>query len=411
MGVAPLGNCRDVSSGREHVHLVGEQVHAQGVQELLRILQLALPLHELPQPDEALIAGIDAALPFFVLPVRRDPFLRHAVHVSGPDLDLHRIPLRPDDGRVKRLITVALRDRDEILEAVRDGFPEGMDDAQGSVAILEGTGDDPDRGQVVDLVELFLLIVHLLVDAVEVFRAAGDLRFDLDFGQLAFEKADRLVDVPFTLLPFARDQRREVVIRLRVEMPQRQIFQFGLDPRDPQPVRQGGIDVQRLLGDEAPFRVRQRVQRPHVVQPIRQLDENHPDVLGHRQDHLPDILGLGLFTGAEGNPGQLGHPVHHRRHLGAEELLDLGQRGVGVLHRVVEQAGGDGARVQAQLGENAGDFERMREVGLARDALLPLVGLRGEHIGAHDRLHVRLRVVLVNTVQHAFDPHAVAYLR
>jgi hypothetical protein len=64
-------------------------------------------------------------------------------------------------------------------------------------------------------------------------------------------------------------------------------------------VGQGRVDVERLPGDLAPLRLRKRVQRPHVVQPVRELDEDDPDVVRHRQQHLPDVLGLVLLLAAE----------------------------------------------------------------------------------------------------------------
>jgi len=35
------------------------------------------------------------------------------------------------------------------------------------------------------------------------------------------------------------------------------------------------------------------------VESIRQLDQEHADVAGHRDDHLPHVLGLGQLAGAE----------------------------------------------------------------------------------------------------------------
>ena len=54
---------------------------------------------------------------------------------------------------------------------------------------------------------------------------------------------------------------------------------------------------------------------------------------------------------------------------------------VGVLEDVMEKPGDERRPVQPHVGEQAADFERMAEVGLARAADLALVGPGGEDVG------------------------------
>ena len=49
------------------------------------------------------------------------------------------------------------------------------------------------------------------------------------------------------------------------------------------------------------------VQRPHVVQPVGNLDEDDPDVVAQREQHLPEVLRLGALCGVE-NPEILVNP-------------------------------------------------------------------------------------------------------
>lgn len=78
---------------------------------------------------------------------------------------------------------------------------------------------------------------------------------------------------------------------------------------------------------------------------------------------------------------------------------------MGVLHYVVQESGGDGARVQTEFGKDSGDFEGVGEVGLSGDTLLPFVRLGSKDVCPHERLYVRLWVVLLNPIQDAFDSH------
>jgi hypothetical protein len=104
------------------------------------------------------------------------------------------------------------------------------------------------------------------------------------------------------------------------------------------------------------------------VRAVGELDQDDPDVLGHRHQHLAEVLGL-LFLDADRLRGlegaELGDPFHQVEHFLAEQLADLLRLGEGVLDGVVQQAGDDAGFVQLQFGEKTRHFQRMDEVGLA----------------------------------------------
>src|SRR5690606_40588441 len=100
------------------------------------------------------------------------------------------------------------------------------------------------------------------------------------------------------------------------------------------------------------------------------------------------------------DPVQLGDAVDDRRDLDAEVVLDLLEGGAGVLDGVVQQRGGDGHVVEAEVGDDAGDGHRVLDVGLARVARLPPVGLGGPQVGTGDQVGRRLRVAAAVGGQH-----------
>jgi hypothetical protein len=78
---------------------------------------------------------------------------------------------------------------------------------------------------------------------------------------------------------------------------------------------------------------------------------------------------------------------------GAEELIDLGAGGIGVLDGVVQQRHRDRGVVQLQVGQDGRDFERVGEIRVAGGALLAAVLLHGIDIGLVEQRFVGLRVV------------------
>ncbi len=154
-----------------------------------------------------------------------------------------------------------------------------------------------------------------------------------------------------------------------MEVAQAEVFQFLAQVVHAQPTGDGRIDFQGFAGDAA-ARVRpHRAQGAHVVQPVGQLDHDHPQVLGHRQEHLAEILGLRFELGIEVNVGQLADAVHQfgdfRPEARAEVLLIV----LGVLDDIVQQRRQQGFEFEADIGEDAGHGQRMEDVGLAAFAV------------------------------------------
>ncbi len=155
----------------------------------------------------------------------------------------------------------------------------------------------------------------------------------------------------------------------------------------------GRVDLHRLAGDALLLVRRQAVQRAHVVEAVGQLDQDDPDVLGHGQEHLSDVLGLLLLVAVGAEPRQLRDAVDELGDLAAEALLDVGQAVFGVLGDVVQERGLDRDRVDAELGHDLGRGDRVRDVGLTRRTALAGVRLDGQVEGGIDRREVRGRVV------------------
>ena len=356
-------------------------------------LDVALPLHELAQPGElgvVLAVGLGA---FLVAPVRGDADLAHLVHLLGPDLDLQRLAVERDDGRVERLVQVVLGHRDVVVELAGDRPPERVDDAEGGVAVAHVLDEQADGVDVVDLAELRALALHLLPDAVDVLRATLQVGLDAGVLQPRPELGDGPIDVALAPLAPGVEQLGQLAEALGIECLEGEVLELPLHLPDAEALRQRRVDLERLAGDALLLVRRQAVQRAHVVQPVGQLDEDDPDVLGHRQEHLADVLGLLLLVAVGAELRQLRDAVDELGDLGPEALLDVGQAVLGVLRHVVEQGGLDGDRLDPEVGQDLGARDRVRDVRLPGGAELPLVGIDRERERLLDFGEIGLREV------------------
>ncbi len=312
------------------------------------------------------------------------------MHGQGADLQLDRLALGTDHCRVQRLVHVELRHRDVVLEPARHRLPGRVDDAERGVAVAHRVNQDADAHQVIDVGEVATAHDHLLVDRVVVLRAAGDGGLHPGGLQVAGHRLDDLGEVGVPGRRPLGHQPDDLVVPLRVEGREREILQLPFDRVHAQPVRERSQHLERLAGDPLLLVRRQEPERAHVVQPVGQLDDQHPRVARHRDDHLADRLGL------SGIPildlVQLRHTVDAVGDLGVEVALELVECVPGVLDGVVQQRGDQRGAVHAQLGQDRGHRERMGDIRVAALAELAAMVLLGDVVGALQDTQVRLWV-------------------
>jgi len=135
------------------------------------------------------------------------------------------------------------------------------------------------------------------------------------------------------------------------------------------------------------------------VQAVGELDQDHPDIPGHRQQHLAEAFGLPLLAGAKGHLADLGHPVDQVEDLRTEHGADFFGRGQGVFQGVVQQPGDDGRHVELQAGEDFSDFEGVIQIRFTGEAGLPLMHLGTEHIRLAQCIEFGRRVIGADPIE------------
>ena len=258
------------------------------------------------------------------------------VHLVSTYLELHLLALGPDDSGVQRLVQVELGHSHVVLETPLHRLPGCMNGSQCGVAVAHILDHDSHPDQVVDLFEGPAPHNHFLVDTPQLLWSPVDLTSYAHLSEPALYLADELRQVQVALGRSILDHLVDLAIALGMQSGQRQVLQLVLDLLHAQPVRQRGVDVQRLLGHSFLFVFGQRGQGPHVVESVGQLDDQHPEVLGQGDQHLADAGRLLFLAGVEVEALQLGDAVHDEPDVGAEVPFEVVERDGGVLHRIVQ---------------------------------------------------------------------------
>ena len=212
-------------------------------------------------------------------------------------------------------------------------------------------------------------------------------------GEFGLELGDHLGEVVLAGLSALGDHARDLVELVRFQVVEGQVLEFPLDARDAEPVGERGVDLHRLAGLVVAPLFRKRRKRAHVVQPVGELDEDDADVLGHRDEHLAQVVGLGLGERLELDLAELGDAVDQVGDLVAEALADLGERHLGVLDDVVEERGLERGRVHVEFGEDQSDLDGVVDEWFAALAALSLVREPSEVEGLVEAGQVSVRVV------------------
>jgi hypothetical protein len=165
--------------------------------------------------------------------------------------------------------------------------------------------------------------------------------------ELARQVLAGLVDVALALLALLGHEPLDLLVLARVQGREREVLELPLDRVDAEAVGDRRVDVERLARLVHLLLLGHRLDRAHVVQAVGELDQDDPDVGGHRDHHLAVVLGLRLVAGLEGDAGQLGDAVDEPGDLLAEALAHLLDRRRGVLDGVVQQRRAQRLGVQA----------------------------------------------------------------
>ena len=119
------------------------------------------------------------------------------------------------------------------------------------------------------------------------------------------------------------------------------------------------------------------------MEAVGEFDEHGADVTAHRVEELAEVV---LLLGAVGLSRSVrlgfGHDLHEEGHIVAKLAANVVDRGVGVLHHVVKEAGRHRIGVHHEVfGDDCRHRHGVHDVGFAAFAKLPFVGGARQGVG------------------------------
>ena len=230
--------------------------------------------------------------------MRRNAVFCDAVHFVGADLDFESFAVR-HDGCVQGLIIVRLRHCDIVLEPAGNGLPHSVHFSEHSVTVLDGVHYDARREQVVNLVHVYVQLVHLLIYGIEVLRSAVDLAVYAHFLHFFAYLFHYAVEERLSLAALFADTFRDVLILVGIQIHHCEVFELAFEEGYSEPARKRSVNIQRFFGYALLFFGRNEAERAHIVQSVREFYDYDAQILCHRHKEFSEILRLCVLAVGE----------------------------------------------------------------------------------------------------------------
>ena len=158
---------------------------------------------------------------------------------------------------------------------------------------------------------------------------------------------------------------QNVLVTGRIQIPQGKVLQFPFHLLNTKTVGKGCVNIHGLPALDQLLGRALVLHSAHIVQPVSDLNQHNPDVLGHGHEHLPQILHLLLLRAGEIGTGQLGNALHQFGGSLTKEVCNLVKGGIGVLNAIVQQRTQHRIHIQAHFSHDGGNSQRMDDIGRA----------------------------------------------
>ena len=283
---------------------------------------------------------------------------------------------------MKCLIAICLGMSDPIANSVRMGI---IDIGQCHIDIealrfferqIGRVEDDADCQDVVDFLKRHMLVLHLHPDGVRSLDALFDFVLDVHGIQTSSDRCCESIKYGLTCGFCICQFEYDILIFCWVLKTETEVFELRLNLVEPQTMCQRSIDVKRLACNLILLVLALRTQGTHIVQAVGYLDENHTNILTHREQELLEILSLGRCVIAKDTSRNLGQSINNLRYLWTKNIGNVLHRVVSILNHIMKQCRADGCTTQTYIfTHNLRHCQRVHDIRFSRQTTHSLMGM------------------------------------
>ena len=186
----------------------------------------------------------------------------------------------------------------------------------------------------------------------------------LDSGLLyVFVKdSHRIINDFFTGLPLLLHLTDKVIIFIRMQVMEAQIFQLPFDIVNTKTVSQRSIYFYRFSCYTLLLVLAEYAERTHIVKSVSQFYNDNSDILSHRQEHFPEVFQLLIFLILVMELRKFRDTVYKKRNFISEEHFYIIECVIRVFHYIMKECRNDSLRINFEFTQNICDCERMDNI-------------------------------------------------
>ena len=270
-----------------------------------------------------------------------------------------------------------------------------MHEAKHCITILDGIDYHAHGKKVIYLIDRLILFLHFPVDTVEMLGPAFDLRFYAEFRSFSLYFVNDGIYVFNALAALFCDFFNQIIVFPGMQISETAVLQLPFDPRDTKPVCQRSIYLQGFSGLLLLLVLRHIFQCMDIVFAICKLYQYDADILGHGQEHLPEVFRLLFLFGGIRYLVKLGHAIYEHGNRITKLLPDLVKGTVGILHRIMQKTGNNRGTVHLQISKYMRDLNRMYDIRLAGFPQLAFMRFFGHGISLVEQFEITAGIIFL----------------
>ena len=220
------GKFYHVAARRKNIDFIGKEIALQCLHVFCGIGSRFLPFHQLTHPGQFFIKCRLFTTSFFILPMGGNTKFRCLVHFKSTNLYFKGFSAGANQRRMQRLVHILFGHGNVILKTLGNRLPKRVYNAQNGIAILDGIDNYANSGNIKDLSERLVLLIHFFINGIESLWSTGNLKMNAYIVQFLTELIHNMANIFLPFLQSLMHQCGNLKIGVRIEIFQAQILKL-----------------------------------------------------------------------------------------------------------------------------------------------------------------------------------------
>ena len=153
-------------------------------------------------------------------------------------------------------------------------------------------------------------------------------------------------------------------------------------------MRQRCVNFQSFTRNGLLLMGRHKFHGAHIVQSIRQLNQNYANVTSHSKEHFTIVFDLTVFFRNIGNLTQFSNAIYKICNNCTKDITNIIKGIFSIFYNIVQESSSQSIFIHLQACQNAGNTNGVNDVRFAGFTTLLLMSIRRQNISATHKVNL-----------------------